>query len=690
MKAITFFVRISFLLLGFCFLSFGASAQKADSIYQAIQQIDDPLDKIKEGVRGARELVFLDKDTAMLLAQKAMASATNLGEPYWVGRAQNEIGQIFFYRDKYDEALEWKQKAFDGMIAIDSMEIAGLISGEMAHINTYKNDYIQALRYVNQSLDIFRDLGLDVRQAQVGITLGYTLQLLQEYEDAEKAYQEANEILRADSLKNLASYQMSNYYLGELYVESKQPRKAVPLLIKFTEYLKGLDATNEYMEFVTQKTLGAAYVQVDQNKDGLLLCNQALKVGQPIGELAGSSDCYHCLAEGHLNLGQLDSAEYHGLKALEIARDIKSMERQVKATSVLAKVYEAKQDYEKSLQYIKENKVLGDSLFDIKKTQQFARLQMEKSIEAQARENNLLKANLENANLRAALLGGGILLLLVVAFLIFRSYRTNLNYSKELEDKVTERTAELNDSNHSLVTANDQLHRLNTDLHQLNTELQQFAYVTSHDLKEPIKNILGFSDMIQRKLEGQNGPATDVKNYVKYIAKGAKRMSSLVEAVTNYTTINKGGEDVHRVDLNEIMDEVTDILYNRIQEKEARIHYGGLPSVIVSESNILVVFKNLIENAIKYNDSNPPIIYVDYEELPNLHRITIRDNGIGVEPKYEDYIFELFRRLNPKASEGTGLGLAISKKIIQGMGGTIGLDKSYTEKGSAFYFTLPK
>jgi signal transduction histidine kinase len=102
------------------------------------------------------------------------------------------------------------------------------------------------------------------------------------------------------------------------------------------------------------------------------------------------------------------------------------------------------------------------------------------------------------------------------------------------------------------------------------------------------------------------------------------------------------------------------------------------------------VFKNLVENGIKYNDSEPPLVKIGYEELANFHRFTVTDNGIGVDKKYEEYIFELFRRLHPKTSEGTGLGLAITKKIIHGMGGTIGLESNNSDEGSIFYFTLPK
>ena len=142
--------------------------------------------------------------------------------------------------------------------------------------------------------------------------------------------------------------------------------------------------------------------------------------------------------------------------------------------------------------------------------------------------------------------------------------------------------------------------------------------------------------------------------------------------------------------MNEVLDEVTDILHHQIQTKDARIQYGGLPTIFGSEDNIILVFKNLVENGIKYNDSEPPLVEIGYEELANFHRFTVKDNGIGVDKKYEEYIFELFRRLHPKSSEGTGLGLAITKKIIHGMGGTIGIESNVPEGGSIFYFTLPK
>ena len=478
-----------------------------------------------------------------------------------------------------------------------------------------------------------------------------------------------------------------------MYVEAERAEEALPHLISHAEYLKSRDPNNDYMKFISQSTLGRAFVKVQRPKDGLHFCSEALDIGDKMGELAGTIDCELCLGEGFLKTNQLDSAEYYSLAALEVAQDINSIERRTKSNLLLSKVYEAKEDYESSVKYLKQFNALNDTLFANTKSRQMARLRTEAETDVQIRENKLLQAKLENARLQALLFGVGVLIVLALAIIFYRNYRKNLSYSKELEDKVSERTTELNESNQGLVYANKELQQVNSELQQVNAELQQFAYVASHDLKEPIKNILGFSEMIQRKLNNGNGNGhfkQDINNYVNYITKGAKRMSTLVEAVTDYTKVNKEKRNFSQIDVNELLDDVTDMLYNMIQKKDAQVIYGNLPRIMASEANLIIVFKNLIENAVKYNDHPNPKIEISYEEAAGFHRFTVSDNGIGVPAKYKDYIFELFRRLNPKASEGTGLGLAISKKVIQGMGGMIGLEQTEQEQGSTFYFTIPK
>ena len=685
MKNIFAIILIIFISVG---LNTTLFSQVADSIYQSVQSINTPENKIDSSLQGAQKLLFLNKDTAMLLAQEALQLAKQIDAPFQIARSENMIGEVFFYKDLYDIALDWKHKAKERMQAIDSLEWEGILLGSIGHINTYKGDYNESLVNINKAINIFQETGNEIRYAQTNVILGYALRLLKEYNDAEKAYKEALEVFKKDSSNNVRAYYQTVYYLGEVYVESDRAEEAIPLLVDYTAYNKALrENVNVYMDFVSATTLGTALVKSKRYNDGIQLCSEALNVGRPLDELAGSVDCHLCIAEGLMQKSDLDSAENNALEAYRIAESINSIERKTKSSLLLAEVYEKKGEYEESLKYLKTFRLLNDSLYSKTKSQQFARLRAESEIATQERENRLLQARLENANLRAALLTGGVILILTLLIIFYRNYRSKLTYSKELEEKVTERTSELNDSNQNLTDANEQLHRLNIDLQQLNMELQQFAYVTSHDLKQPIKNILGFSDMIQRKLENKDDYG--ISNYVQYIAKGAKRMGSLVEAVTNYTTVNKAGNQ-SKIDLNEVLDEVTDILYNQIQEKNARIQYGGLPTIFGSEDNIILVFKNLVENGIKYNDSEPPLIKIGYEELANFHRFTVQDNGIGVDKKYEEYIFELFRRLNPKASEGTGLGLAITKKIIHGMGGTIGLERNVPEGGSIFYFTLPK
>ena len=180
-------------------------SQTADSIYQLVQAISTPNKKIDSSLSGAQKLLFLNKDTAMLMAQEALQLAKKINQPFQIARAEDMIGEVFFFRDLYDTALVWKHRARERMQSMDSLEWEGNILGSIGHINTYKGDYNQSLLNINKAINIFQEIGNEKRYAQTNIILGYALRLLKEYDDAENAYKEALEVARKDSINNVGA-----------------------------------------------------------------------------------------------------------------------------------------------------------------------------------------------------------------------------------------------------------------------------------------------------------------------------------------------------------------------------------------------------------------------------------------------------------------------------------------------------
>ena len=219
-------------------------------------------------------------------------------------------------------------------------------------------------------------------------------------------------------------------------------------------------------------------------------------------------------------------------------------------------------------------------------------------------------------------------------------------------------------------------------------EMDDFIHVVSHDLKEPLRGIEAFAGFLQEDY----APLLDEqgRRYVQFLKSSAIRMKDLIHDLLTLASISRKPPSLQQVDLNHILDRVEQDLAYAIEQKQARVHCRtALPTVICDPTRIGEVFKNLLSNSIKFNTSPVPQVEVDVKEQGKTYLFSIKDNGIGIDPRYREQIFGLFERLHPQEQfEGTGAGLAICKKIIEGCGGRIWVE-SELGKGSTFYFTVP-
>ncbi|MBB1283913.1 PAS domain S-box protein [Flavisolibacter sp. BT320] len=268
-----------------------------------------------------------------------------------------------------------------------------------------------------------------------------------------------------------------------------------------------------------------------------------------------------------------------------------------------------------------------------------------------------------------------------------KKYKEALQRSaEELENRVVERTRELKE-------ANDQLERSNE-------ELEQFAYITSHDLQEPLRKIKTFASRIEDELSGSD--QVMAQKYLAKVINSANRMSVLIRDLLNYSKLTREGRNIEPVNLNEIAEEVLSDLEVLVAQKKATINFTNLPVVNGIRLQLSQLFFNLIGNSLKFAHPDvPPVIAIDTYTLtaaestavglPAADYVAIRfkDNGIGFNPSYKEQIFEIFQRLNSRDSfAGTGIGLALSKKVVENHRGRITAE-SEEGKGAAFTVYLP-
>ncbi|HEU4903684.1 MAG TPA: ATP-binding protein [Flavisolibacter sp.] len=246
--------------------------------------------------------------------------------------------------------------------------------------------------------------------------------------------------------------------------------------------------------------------------------------------------------------------------------------------------------------------------------------------------------------------------------------------------------------------ANEKLRQLNSELEKSNRDLEQFAYVASHDLQEPLRKIMTFSDLSERNM---HNPEIQ-KRYLQKISSSAGRMTELIKAVLNYSRLSRTGVEVTDVDLNVTIEQLKTDLELFIEEKSARIVSEKLPVVKGIPLQLSQLFLNLLTNALKFSDRPPeitirvlPITPEDSQEagLPDKEgdflKIVFADNGIGFEQQYANRLFSIFQRLHSSDSyAGTGIGLALCKKITENHGGAITV-QSEPGKGTTFFIYLP-
>lgn len=250
--------------------------------------------------------------------------------------------------------------------------------------------------------------------------------------------------------------------------------------------------------------------------------------------------------------------------------------------------------------------------------------------------------------------------------------------------------AELEKQKLEIAKKNIELKAIEERLLEMNQELENFAFAASHDLKEPLRMIGMYTQLTQKRLQGQLDGST--KEFMGYVTEGVGRMQSLLDSLLDYSRLGKNQDDLRDVNLNDTIFMVIHNLMARMKETNATILSNPLPTIQASSFEMIQLFQNLISNSIKFRRAGvPPTIEIKVTETATGDFVfTVTDNGIGIPEQHKERVFKIFERLHTRVDyEGSGIGLATCKKIIQTSGGKIWLE-STEGVGTTFHFTLPK
>lgn len=272
------------------------------------------------------------------------------------------------------------------------------------------------------------------------------------------------------------------------------------------------------------------------------------------------------------------------------------------------------------------------------------------------------------------------------------TYYMELRISPFIDDKVVivardiaeqkEQQDKIDHYNKELFAKNQELERYITS----NSELEKFAYIASHDLREPLRSLTGFAQLLQKRNEGKL--TRESEEFIENIINGAHRMNTLVSGLLEYSRITSAGKPFANVQIPDLIRKVKSDLKISLEENKAEVILFDLPNLYCDELQMRQLFQNLISNAIKFRSEVSPIIKISAELEERHWLFRVEDNGIGLDPRYKEQVFQIFTRLHSQDKyQGSGIGLSVCKKIIERHGGRIWLE-STPGRGTTIFFTV--
>lgn len=242
--------------------------------------------------------------------------------------------------------------------------------------------------------------------------------------------------------------------------------------------------------------------------------------------------------------------------------------------------------------------------------------------------------------------------------------------------------------------AGEELKQILQKLRRSNDELKHFAYIASHDLQEPLRTISNFLQLIEMRYKGKLDK--DIDEFITFAIDGANRLQEMITGLLSYSQVGTKGKPFEKVNFSGVLSKTIYNIKIAIEESGAIITNDPLPSMDVDEGQFIQVFQNLISNSIKFRSEKQPLIHISAKLIseiegsmtPNVWLFSVKDNGIGIDPKYKEKLFNIFQRLHGSEYPGVGIGLSVCKRIVERHGGNIWFE-SEVGKGSTFYFTIP-
>ena len=579
-----------------------------------------------------------DFDEALELALQArdyLKESTEASDEEYLAEVLERVAEAYIKKREYSTSLEYSQELLQIARAEKDTEKELTALKFIAIVCGVKANYKIGMQYFFEALDKSEQIGYRPNTAHILVNIATIYAHLFNYDDALSRYQrvldEFDDIL--DNNTRVAVYNNS----GNIYYATDRHTEALACFEKSLELAKEYSYRPMLAHSLAQ--LSRVEFRLKNYEKSFRYAAEAEKEFTDSGSSHGKQINQLNLAKLYLHKGELD-------KALELAKtgtftagELKDDASVLRGYRTLSNIYKEAKNFEQALEHQIRYSMLQEEFSKTQRNRRFLDLEIRHAIKEQEREINTL--------------------------------------TKENEYQAL------------LLQQSDQIARQNDELLSVNDDLRQFAYVASHDLKEPLRMIGSYIKLVEKHF-GNKIPDSK-KQYFKFINEGAERMNNLLEDLLRYATIGNSALDFEETDVNRVLEVCAFNLKVRIEDNNAVLKIPELPKVYTNKPLLSQLFQNLLSNAVKFRKPDTdPVVLIRHTEKEEEHIFSVGDNGIGIPEEYRERIFIMFQRLHARAKyEGTGIGLAICQKIALKLGGRLWLE-SEEGVGSTFYFSIPK
>ena len=633
-----------------------------------------------------------------------------------LGKAYGASGE-----EKYDLAISYYEEAYQvAKSQGDNEKLYNSLFG-LGESNQRRNAYQDALKNYYKIIELDLEKEKEVRKAKSYTQISSIYQALGNYD---KAYEnQMAALLIFEVNKDEFGIANSNYNLGSIFFYQNQYKEALKhyeaakiicdklnkeIVIysclaalgsvheKLGNYEKSLEYNQSSLQLAKKlnyKT-GIAYSRGNiaisfLNQKDFLHAEQNLieaitlkiELGDKYGSIGSSID----LSRVYLEWGKPSQAIPVLEKALRFSEEVESKTRQTDVYKNLALVYDQLNKPLKAYEYTKKYVEFKDLLLNEKTLEEMGQSKRRYEVEKQEHEIEILKKENEllGKNEKIQQLQFFLFAVLSLAFLVFAWwYRNKLKYQNKVNQLLEEKNQLLNLKNEEIDIKNKQLEHSNEDL-------KQFAYVASHDLKEPLRMIHSYTNLLQRRYDSLFDESG--KEFMFYITDAVTRMQTLLDDLLDFSRAGTQPAPDDFISTEDVMVIVEANLRHRLETLNAKlvVRNENLPKVKAHRTMMIQLLQNLVSNGVKFKGARDPEVIVNCIQEENRFVFSVADNGIGISEENLEKVFEMFRRLHTRDEyEGTGIGLATCKRIVTTWGGDLWVE-SVEGEGSTFFFSVP-